>query len=323
VRGLSRTPDGLVGASPAATAAWLGARPVDRSALATRYLRSVIAKHGGPVPSVIPIVNFERAWVVNSLAAAGLVREQPRTLAGRMASALGPRGLAGGVGLPPDADTTSATLSALRQLGVAARDGVLRAYDVGSHFCTWAGERTASPTTNAHVLGALAGSVGRRTAWRTSAIERTATWLSDSQHRDGFWSDKWHASPFYATSCAVVALRDAGPERDGQRAAARRAAVVDRAVAWALANQRGDGSWGRWTGTPEETAYALQILLHRAAPDRRTLNAAVRGHRFLATAADEEPVPLWHDKDLYVPRQVVRAAVVGARHLAESTLAGR
>jgi hypothetical protein len=273
---------------------------------------------------VIPITNFQRAWAVNSLASAGLAGHAPRRLGAQMSVALGPRGLGGGDGMPPDADTTSGTVAALRNLGVAARDGLLRPYDVGTHFCTWAGERTASSTTNAHVLVALATSDARRTAWRMSAIQRITDWLCDSQHRDGFWSDKWHASAFYATACAVVAVRDAvqtgsvGEMGTGSRAAR----AIDQAVAWVLASQRRDGGWGRWAGSAEETAYALQILLYRAELDRRTRTAVRRGLRFLLTAQDGEPVPLWHGKELYVPTHVVRSAVIGARHLAEGALGG-
>lgn len=322
LRGVPRPALGTVGASPAATVAWLGPRPADPSAAATRYLRAVAAEHGGAVPCVIPIRNFERAWVVNSLAPVGLAGSAPRRLGERMAVALGRRGLGGGGGMPLDADTTSATLTALRHLGVATRDGLLRPYDLGTHFCTWVGERTASPTTNAHVLTALAASDARRTAWRMSAIQRTTDWLCDSQHRDGFWSDKWHASPFYASACVVAAVRDAVDTGSiGEIGAGSRAArSIDRATEWVLATQRRDGSWGRWTGSAEETAYALQILLYRAGPDRKASTAARRGLRFLLTAQDREPVPLWHGKELYAPVHVVRAAVIGARHLAESML---
>lgn len=319
VRGVPRLALGTVGASPAATAAWLGPTPADRSPASIAYLRSVIAQHAGPVPCVIPIRNFERAWVVNSLASAGLAECAPRGLGARMAAVLGDKALGGGIGMPPDADTTSATLAALQHLGVATRDRVLRPYDLGTHFCTWVGERTASATTNAHVLTALVMTDARATAWRTSAIQRVAAWLGHSQHRDGFWSDKWHASPFYATACVVTALRDAaGMGLLSQPQAADRA--IDRAVEWVLASQRRDGSWGRWAGSAEESAYALQILLYRADIDRRRRTAARRGLRYLRSAEDREPVPLWHGKDLYVPRHVVRAAVVGARHLAETAL---
>jgi hypothetical protein len=322
LRGVPR-PLGTVGASPAATVAWLGSPTRDPAAIG--YLRSVIAQHGGPVPSVVPITNFERSWVVNSLALGGLAVTAPRALTADLLAAVRPRGVAGGAGLPPDADTTSATLTALRQLGLPVRDSVLRRYDQGSHFCTWAGERTASPTTNAHVLTALATyDGGRRSAWRTSAIDRTAAWLRDNQEPEGFWADKWHASPYYATACAVVALRDAAGRAvdpaDTANAAKVAKAAIDRAVAWVLGSQRRDGSWGRWAGTAEETAYALQILLYRTAPDRRTRAAAARGHRFLAKAEAWPAPPLWHDKDLYTPGHVVRAAVIGARHLAETVL---
>jgi halimadienyl-diphosphate synthase len=322
VRGVPRLASGTVGASPAATVAWLGAPPVDRSGAAIGYLRRVIAQHGGPVACVIPITNFERAWAVNSLAMAGLAHHAPRSLGPRMAAVLGRRAIGGGDGMPPDADTSSGTLAALRNLGVVARDGLLRPYDAGTHFYTWAGERTASPTTNAHVLTALTTSDGRRTAWRTSAIQRIVTWLCDVQHRDGYWSDKWHASPYYATACVVSALREAvqlGFITEA-RPAARVTAAIDRAVAWVLASQHRTGWWGRWIGSAEETAYALQILLYRADPDRRTRTAARRGLRFLQSAQDSDPLPLWHGKELYAPVHVARAAVIGSRHLAEVAL---
>jgi halimadienyl-diphosphate synthase len=318
-RGVPRGSTGMVGASPAATAAWLGTSPLDRSNPGHRYLRGATAQHGGPVPSVIPITSFERAWVINSLAMAG-IRVEPRgRLVREMLATIGPRGVSGGSGLPPDADTTSATLCALGHLGVPTRPGVLRRFDLDTHFCTWVGERTGSSTTNAHVLAALAKSGGRRSGWRTSAIQRTVAWLCDQQAA-GAWSDKWHASPYYATMCTVAALRDTVLAETAlpAMAGARVGEAVDRAVAWVLASQRRDGSWGRFAGTAEETAYALQILLYRARPGRPSLSAASRGHRFLVSAEDVAMPPLWHDKDLYTPTLVVRAAVLSARHLVHS-----
>ncbi|MBX6750812.1 MAG: hypothetical protein IRY85_14260 [Micromonosporaceae bacterium] len=316
VRGVPRLALGAVGAAPAATVAWLGSPPVDRSGASTRYLRRVIAHYGGPVPCILPITNYERAWVVNSLALAGLTRPAPRQLGPRMLAALGPRGLPGGAGIPPDADTTAVTLTGLRRLGVEVRDTVLRRFYVGPHFYTWSGERTASPTTNAHVLTTLVEGATRRSAWRDEAIDRVTSWLCDTQGPDGFWLDKWHASEYYATACVVAGLRDAGAHTTSPRAAE----VIDRAVAWVLASQRRNGSWGRWSGTAEETAYALQILLYKAPLDRRTRAAARRGYAFLVAAEGSDPVELWHGKDLYDAPHIVRAAVVGARHLAETTL---
>ncbi len=316
-RGVPKMLSGTVGASPAATAAWLGAQPTDRATPAARYLRAAAAKHGGPVPSVLPITSFERAWVINSVAMAGIKPEPSRRLLREMLGSVGRQGVAGGSGLPPDADTTSATLSALGHVGVPTSLGVLRRFDLETHFCTWVGERTASATTNAHVLAALSQSHGRRSAWRISAMRRTAAWLCDQQSSLGAWSDKWHASPYYATVCGVTALRDMAerPAASVDSVDIRADVAISRAAAWVLGSQRRDGSWGRWAGTAEETAYALQILLYRARPDRPSLSAAAKGYRFLVEAQDAPMTPLWHDKDLYTPTLVVRAAILSARHL--------
>ena len=138
--------------------------------------------------------------------------------------------------------------------------------------------------------------------------------MTDQQGGDGAWTDKWHASPYYATMCVVTALREVESE------AADIAKTIEPAVGWVLATQRRDGSWGHFAGTAEETAYALQILLYKARLDRRTRAAARRGYAFLVAAEGSDPVELWHGKDLYDAPHIVRAAVVGARHLAETTL---
>src|SRR5690606_41147841 len=69
---------------------------------------------------------------------------------------------------------------------------------------------------------------------------------------------------------------------------------------WVLSTQRADGSWGRWGGTAEETAYALQTLLLPRNLDSGRDDEAVRlGYAFLQQAMDVyDYPPLWHDKDL-------------------------
>ncbi|MFI7077442.1 prenyltransferase/squalene oxidase repeat-containing protein [Micromonospora sp. NPDC049903] len=309
--------DGAVGASPAATAGWLNHRRApDRAARA--YLDEVVARHDGPVPCCTPISVFERSWTLGTLIRAGIpVRPSPAVVAG-LAAALGPDGAATGPGLPADADTTSATLYALARLGRPVDPTSLFRYDLGSHFCTWRGEDGDSITTNAHVLEAL-GWHARHTregANRYGArVAALGGWLREVQQPDGHWTDRWHASPYYATSCAALALAGhAPPEAAGE--------AVDRAVGWVLATQRDDGGWGRWSTTTEETAYAVQVLL--GAGDRRpeVVQAAARALVHLQVDAVGDP-PLWHDKDLYTPVLVVRAAVLAARRLAlESGAAG-
>jgi Squalene-hopene cyclase C-terminal domain len=308
-RGVRPTAIGTIGASPAATATWLGER---RDGAARRraysYLEQVVRRHGGPVPSVLPITTFERAWVLNSLETIEPRSSSVREIAAALTAALTDDGVGGGPGLPFDADTTAGTLVALGKLGVRPDPQCLWQYEVDTHFCTWRGERTPSPTTNAHVLDALAGQTSRspKTRARLAASrDKIATWLVGEQLGDGTWTDKWHASPYYATRSCVTALAHRTDEPC--------AGAVDRALTWVLDTQREDGSWGSWYGTAEETAYAMQAL---AAVDGRRgpRDALARGRAYLSSGPAEDP-PLWHDKDLYRPTAVVRAAIIGALQL--------
>jgi halimadienyl-diphosphate synthase len=311
---------GTIGASPAATAAWLGGPQVDTAgAPARRFLETVGTRQGGPVPCGLPITVFERAWVLSGLLRAGIRMDLPPILVASLSAAVGPTGTAAAAGLPVDADTTAGALYALALAGAPRPPDPLWAFETESHFCTWPGEDGVSVTTNAHVLEAFGqyvrslgvddGSAARYAA--TSA--KVSAWLRDVQRDDGSWQDRWHVSPYYATVCAALALHDfGGPES---------ADAVDRAVRWVVETQRTDGSWGRWTGTAEETAYAVQILLlareRRPHPDPRLdaacLRAAARGcdHLRRSPIGPDHP-PLWHDKDLYLPVSIAHSARLAA-----------
>ncbi|WP_240809639.1 prenyltransferase/squalene oxidase repeat-containing protein [Actinomadura sp. WMMA1423] len=326
-----------VGASTAATAAWLGSpgRGGEGVDAALRYLEAAVEQHGGPVPVAVPVTNFERGWVLGWLARAGLAPSVPPELTAQMRASLGEEGAPGGTGLPPDADTSSGVLYALSLLGEPHPPDLLWKYETKTHFCSWPGENGRSVTTNAHVLEAFGHyleSGGADPAGRYAASARkAASWLTGEQSNDGSWVDRWHASPLYATSCAALALNEFG--------GAESADAVRRAVEWVLREQRPDGSWGRWEGTAEETAYAVHILtLARPSADDATDPAAReaaeravrRGDAYLRAAlrtttgpltgarrdVDSGKAPLWHDKDLYRPTTIVQAAVLGALRLA-------
>jgi halimadienyl-diphosphate synthase len=313
--GIQPVSPGGVGASPAATAAWLGGPPTTaagRSALS--YLEAVVTAHDGSVPCAAPITVFERSWVLSTLARVGLATAPPPELVAELTAVLDPAGIAAGPGLPPDADTTSVTLYTLTLLGAAPDLDSLWAFEVGPHFCTWPGEDGVSVTTNAHVLDALSARPDP-TGRRAGAIERIAGWLCDQQNPDGAWSDRWHASPYYATACCALALATVARQREPSPDGAIERAL-GRARAWVLATQRADGSWGRWSGTAEETAYAVHVLLStRPAPDGPTVRAATRAYAYLLGAPDESATALWHDKDLYRPTAIVRATILAAVHL--------
>ncbi|GGM46482.1 hypothetical protein GCM10012275_16900 [Longimycelium tulufanense] len=307
---------GVVGCSPAATAAWLGRPPAGRHQDSVEYLRAVQERHGGPVPGVAPVPFFELSWVLAALTA-DLVPMVPPALLDRLYAAVGPDGVPAGPGLPPDADDTATVLCVLAQWGRPVPPDCLWSYRGNAHFSCFHAERTPSISTNAHVLQALGMAVNRgllQGRHAENAIDELVSWLGKSQQDEGNWWDKWHASPYYATACCALALARHGGER-----AAR---MVEQAVDWVLGTQRDDGSWGRWVGTPEESAYAIQTLLRApaSAPEKRLNHAVARGYTFLeATRAEHDHLPLWHDKDLYAPLRVVQAEVMAAIHLTRTS----
>ncbi|AXG82489.1 prenyltransferase [Streptomyces paludis] len=308
---------GSVGASPAATTAWLGDPPHAYAATSCLdYLHRTQARHGGPVSGITSITYFEQAWVVTALCGSGLDVEIPAQVPDSLRSALRTNGLPAGPGLPADSDDTAAALHALALLGKPESVDCLWEYDTGSHFVCFPNERTPSTSTNAHILVALADRHGQGDPRCDLAVERVGGWLTEQQHPAGHWTDKWHASPYYATACGAAAVS----RLDGPQASA----ALDNAVRWVLSTQRADGSWGQWAGTGEETAYALQILNHRAVPDRPAIDAILGGRAFLShhIGTDSDDPPLWHDKDLYTPVRVIRAEILATlaatRHLTEA-----
>jgi halimadienyl-diphosphate synthase len=136
--------------------------------------------------------------------------------------------------------------------------------------------------------------------------------LLDNRIFNTYWIDKWHASPFYATAHVLIGLL-----REGEYLAHACQHTVD----WLLHTQRVDGSWGFFHhGTVEETAYVLTALLHYAAHAPVNKETLRRAAAYLAQTfqADTPVYPaLWIDKCLYVPHDVVHAAVLAALILYE------
>lgn len=304
--GVRPEPTGTVGASPAATAAWLGPEEPDPFDPSRRFLEAAAEMHGGPVAVGLPITVFERGWVLSWLLRAGIpVRPHPE-LASGLLGAIGPAGASTGAGLPPDADTTAVALYALALLGMPQPPDVLERFETDTCFVTWpGGEDGRSVTTNAHVLEAFRAYARAGDDFRyIPKIEKIINWLIGEQRHEGHWEDRWHASPYYATMSVVLALADqAGP---------RAVEAIGGAVRWVLGSQRTDGLWGVWEGTAEETAYALQVLsLTRNLTGDKVDEAIRGGHGALLKCADAHPA-LWHDKDLYAPTAIISAAVLAA-----------
>lgn len=304
---------GLLGSSPAATAALAAVAPA-AAAGAIAGLHAVAQRYDGLFPEAAPILVYERLWVAAALARAGLPAATVATIRAWVDRIYDPAGVRGAPGLMVDADDTAMAVLVASLVGRPCDPAPLALFHNGTHYDCYVGEDTGSVTANAHALQALGGYLEQRPEARGghgSRIAELSAWLISVQRSEGHWHDKWHASPYYATERCVSALARYGGERA--------TGAVDAAAAWTLDSQREDGSWGVWGGTAEETAYAVKILLGVRARSRqpRHEHALARAEAFLdATAAPGHRHPaLWHDKTLYAPAAMIGAELLAAREL--------
>src|SRR3989338_8554862 len=131
-------------------------------------------------------------------------------------------------------------------------------------------------------------------------------YLSRAQTNQGFWNDKWHISPYYATSRAILAL--AGyPETEP---------MVNKATQWILKTQHKNGLWGFGKGTVEETAYALSAL-HCINQDinGELKKAFIKGAMALRRNKRENSAQMWIEKSLFAPTNINKFFIIGARLL--------
>jgi hypothetical protein len=308
--------DGIFGGSPAVTAVLLARSSLAREP-SVSALKHIATRFQGAFPSQYPIAIFERTWVTFYLLKAGLslLEDQKQTLIRYATACIEPHGVAYDEHFFPEGDSTGVLLATLCELGQAIDLSPLLWYEGENYFYTFQHEWTPSVSTNAHALEALGSMLVHHPCAhehpriQTAAAKAIAYLLA--QQREGHWEDKWHSSPYYATSCCVLALQRFGGHK--MRTA------IDRAVSWVLHTQREDGSWGNWFGTLEETAFALRMLTQAAEVENtsRMKQAIKQGRAFLfehldAPASDLVRTPLWHGKDLYEPTRITQAIVLGA-----------
>lgn len=315
--------NGVFGGSPATTIAMMTCSRSQRLR-SIAFISEMAARFGGALSTVAPLDTFERSWVIYNLIQADMPVpvDLVHAAAKYFTTCLSPRGASFTQGQLPDADNSAIVLCVLSALGYPVEPSCLLTYEAETCFRCYDGEQNPSVSTNAHILEAFGNYIAQcRWSMPTyqKAIAKISTYLLSAQRHDGSWLDKWHASPYYATACSVLALRRFG--------VGNTTAALDHAIAWILRTQRDDGSWGFWRGTLEETAYALQtLLLSERAEDAVAIEQAVkRGECFLtehfnARSSDPVHMPLWHGKELYEPRRIVRAALLSTLYLCANRL---
>ncbi len=296
--------NGSVGVSPSATAYFtIYVKRGDEASL--QYLRAAMKADGG-MPNVAPFDVFETAWSLWNL---GLipdlqVAEKLQRHIDFLSNAWEPgRGVGYAVNCSvKDSDDSVMTYSALLRFGIEKDFASVLAYEEDEHFRCFNHEVNPSISANIHILGALGESGLDR---RSSSVQKVLGFLQKAKGSNAYWVDKWHYSPYYATSHAIIACAGLAKE------------LVEDSVQWLLETQRMDGSWGTYLPTAEETAYAIQALWvwneHAAPVPKEVLQA---GARWLQDHMDPPYPPLWIGKCLYSPTLVIRSAVISALALA-------
>jgi len=303
--------NGSVGNSPATTSYYLLRYGMDDRAIG--YLDGMLAQNKHAV-SLYPCHIYHLTWVLHSLSfcCEPLSSFVDDSVWDTLLSNLSDKG----IGLDPtfgieDCDITSVTLRMLAEVGHQVDSMVLMRFQVPEKriFRTYDYERNASIGTNVHALEAL--EMFPEFPGRNEIQNRVLTYLLANRVFDTFWVDKWHTSPFYATTHVLVGICRAAPEFLDE---------CQRTVDWLVHTQREDGSWGFFDrGTMEETAYVMIALLHyyQYRPTLVGRRVLKKGARFLSQGRENRSHSFWYprlyiEKCLYTPQEIVHATVLAA-----------
>lgn len=291
-----------VACCPAATSAYL---LTNGNLEVLAYLSSVQASDGS-LPALDPIDVFEITWALNHLRFSGAIEPDNgsvRKLLDYLWSLWSPTtgSYFSAFFQIPDLDITSASFILLRWGGYPVSLDAFEYFEMDDHFCTYREETNPSPGSHLRLLEALKMSDNhpKKEQW----ISKVLSALHRFDENGSYWSDKWHASPYYANHLATYALN--GVDDD----------TLESRIKWILRTQNDDGGWGYLdVSTTEETAYSLDALLawdrNRKVIDKSVFDRAlefIQAHK-----NDKDYSPLWISKGLYTPTHVVQAAILSA-----------
>ncbi len=296
-----REKDGSVSYSPSATAYYaLYIRRNDKNTL--EYLRRIAPT--GAAPNVSTFDIFEQAWTLWNLALIANLDSDSVQLCRPHLDFMQKAWVPGeGAGFaadyaPKDGDETSLVYEVLTHYGRKVDLEAVLSYEEPDNFRCFALESSPSVSANVHILSAL-----RCAGFEANhpSVRKIMRFLEVAKNERPFLLDKWHASPYYVTSHAIIAC------------AGYNDALVQNAVQWIVDTQRQDGSWGYFIPTAEETAYCLQALAiwnrNGGQAPRQILKT---GATWLKDHIEPPYPPLWIGKCLYCPEMVNKSAILSA-----------
>ena len=202
-----------------------------------------------------------------------------------------------------DSDDSAVAFNFLTSMGEKLDPCVFDEWERDDFFQCFEYERDPSLSSNIHILDAIKNLDYRN---RDDAVDKILSFLESNKHGDGFWQDKWHLSPFYVTSHAVIAVHGLNDT------------LVEDSVSWIIENQKPNGMWGFNNGTKEETAYSLWALLYyndQVTPiDDQILIKGLNQLMYGSKSVKLEE--LWIAKGLYCPVNVVDSIILAVLYKA-------
>ena len=299
--------NGSIANSPSATAYFVvQVKPSEPGAMA--YLRRITSADGG-TPDFAPIDVFESAWTLWNLSLLGDLDAATLALCQPQLDFLERTWQVGfGVGTASegtllDGDDTSLVYNVLTHFGRRLDIEAVLSYEDEEAFRCFSLEADPSISANIHVLGALRQAGFDR---RHPSVQKVLNFLQKNRRSNEFWSDKWHASPYYATSHAIINCLGFDDEMSRE------------AADWMMKTQKPDGSWGFFHfSTAEETAYCVQALAVWKRSGGKVPGAVFKlAAGWLKDHIDPPYPSLWIGKCLYSPENVIRSVIQSALELA-------
>lgn len=300
--------NGSVGCSPSATA-YFAIQVNKGNKKALDYLHRISSENGG-MPNVAPFDTFETAWALWNFSmipgyTSSIKEDEVQRLADSLSQSWNEHK---GAGFSSeysvnDSDGTSMVLDTLSRYGITKETDHILDYEEDEWFRCFALENDPSISANIHVLGAL-----RQAGFKKDnpSVRKIQGFLQKTRSDQGYWSDKWHISPYYTTAHAILACAGFADE------------MLSDTVNWIINTQNDDGSWGIFGPTREETAYALQALWFWDQKAQHVPKKYLyKGKTWLEDHQENDHSSLWIGKCLYKPVLVIDSAVKTAITLIE------